>query len=44
MLELKLFTTDHIQVYSEIFVTDHLHLLIKSEDDPFFIDYLGYIV
>ena len=25
-------------------VTHHLYLLIKSEDDPFFIDYLGYIV
>ena len=25
-------------------VTDHLHLLIKSEDDPFYIDHLCYIV
>ena len=43
MLQLKLFTTDHMHVYLAMVVTDHLHLLIKSDDDPFFIDHLGYI-
>ena len=27
-----------------MFVTDHLHFLIKSEDDPFYIDHLDFIV
>ena len=40
MLLLKLFTTDHLHVV----VTDHLCFLIKSEGDPFYIDWLGYIV
>ena len=26
-----------------MFVNDHLNLLIKREDDPFYIDHLGYI-
>ena len=33
-----------MQVYLEMFATDHLCLLIKSEDDLFYIDYLGYNV